>query len=401
MDCVRAGPSPRALLAYHNCVIPNDPAARTVPSSGRPRWLLLVHAIPPKPDYLRVKIGRRLARIGAVALKNSVYLLPAGDEAAEDFQWVLREVVAGGGTCTICEAAFVGGLDDEGAVALFRDARNRDYTEIAADAARLREALGDGLDTAECPTDADAPPRGAPAQAAVEQAEALRAQVEGELARLRRRCEEVTAIDFFGAAGGPAAAAAVRDVEAALRAHVERAQASREDRARGGHGGGEPGGTHGWEDAAAVRGRRWVTRRGIKVDRIASAWLIRRFIDPAARFRFVAPDGYVPAVGELRFDMFDAEYTHEGARCTFETLVHRFGLDDPALAVLGEVVHDIDFKEHTFGREETAGVARLIDGLVATHAADDERLRHGAAVLDTLYAGLAAYRRGTARSQAR
>jgi len=123
----------------------------------------------------------------------------------------------------------------------------------------------------------------------------------------------------------------------------------------------------------------------VHVDRISSAWLIRRFIDPAARFRFVATQTHAPAPGELRFDMFEAEYTHEGDRCTFETLVARFGLEDSALAAIAELVHDIDCKDGKFGRDETAGVERVIRGIVRRHATDEARLERGAAVLDDLY----------------
>src|SRR5688572_17261126 len=112
------------------------------PPTAPQRWLLLIHAIPPKPDYLRVKVGRRLARVGAVPVKNSVYVLPRSDEAAEDFQWVLREVAAGGGECTICEATFVAGLSDERMIGLFREARDADYAEVAEEASALRESLG-------------------------------------------------------------------------------------------------------------------------------------------------------------------------------------------------------------------------------------------------------------------
>jgi hypothetical protein len=121
------------------------------------------------------------------------------------------------------------------------------------------------------------------------------------------------------------------------------------------------------------------------VDRIASAWLIRRFIDPAARFRFVATQSHTPGAGELRFDMFEAEYTHEGDRCSFETLVARFGLKDPALTAIAELVHDIDCKDGKFGRDETAGLERLISGIVRRHATDEARLERGAAVLEDLY----------------
>ena len=133
----------------------------------------------------------------------------------------------------------------------------------------------------------------------------------------------------------------------------------------------------------------WVTRRGIKVDRIGSAWLIRTAIDPDARFKFVDPAGYVPEPGELRFDMFDGEYTHEGPRCTFETLLARFDLaDDPALAALGEIVHDVDCKDALFERAEAAGLAAFIQGLAATTDDDALRLERGSVMFDALYASL-------------
>ena len=134
--------------------------------------------------------------------------------------------------------------------------------------------------------------------------------------------------------------------------------------------------------------RVWVTRRGIKVDRIGSAWLIRKAIDPEARFKFVDPAGYEPEPGELRFDMFDGEYTHEGPRCTFETLLARFDLTDPALAALAEIVHDVDCKDALFGRVEAPGLAAFIQGLAATTADDATRLERGSMMFDALYASL-------------
>ena len=144
-------------------------------------------------------------------------------------------------------------------------------------------------------------------------------------------------------------------------------------------------------DAAdrVVPGRTWVTREGVHVDRIASAWLIRRFIDPEARFKFVPSRGYVPRKGELRFDMADAEYTHVGDACTFQTLARRFGLKTRALRTIGEIVHDIDCKDELFGRPETAGVESLIRGLVRSSASDDARIERGAAILDDLFANYA------------
>jgi hypothetical protein len=129
-----------------------------------------------------------------------------------------------------------------------------------------------------------------------------------------------------------------------------------------------------------------VTREGIFVDRIASAWLIRRFIDPAARFKFVPPGRARTNSAEIRFDMPGAEYTHEGDRCTFETLLRRFELDDPALADISEIVHDIDLADDKFGREDAIGIKRVLAGIAATAPVDADRLERGAALFDGLYA---------------
>ena len=134
-------------------------------------------------------------------------------------------------------------------------------------------------------------------------------------------------------------------------------------------------------------GRTWVTRQGVFVDRIASAWLIRRSIDPRARFRFVTapPRGYKPRPNEVRFDMVGGEYTHVGEDCTFQTLLRRFGLDEPGLAAVGEVVHDIDCKDEKYGRPETAGVLGLLRGIADGTSDDDERLERGFRVFEDLY----------------
>lgn len=310
---------------------------------ARRDWLFLIHQIPPKPDYFRVKVRRRLQRLGAVALKNSVYLLPRRAETREDFEWLVREIQAEGGEATLCRGVLLAGTSDEEIEAMFRSEREAEYAAVERDA----RALGE---------------RGEP--------------TDDELARLRRRLEETARIDYFGAPGRQSAERALG--EAASPAVPATAASP-----------GEPG-------PAPVRGATWVTRTGIKVDRIASAWLIRRFIDPAARFKFVPAKGYRPAAGELRFDMFQGEYTHEGDRCSFETLLARFGLADPALRALGEIVHDVDCKDDKFGRPEAGGIASLIDGLALAYPEDAERLERGAAVFEGLYAYISS---GGARSR--
>ena len=123
----------------------------------------------------------------------------------------------------------------------------------------------------------------------------------------------------------------------------------------------------------------------MQIDRIASAWLIRRFIDKGARFKFVPSSGYQPEPGELRFDMFEGEFTHKGDRCTFEVLIAHAGLADAALTAIGEIVHDIDLKDDKYGRAETAGVKSLITGIATPGTDDEQRLARGSVLLDGLY----------------
>ncbi len=308
------------------------------------RWLLLIHQLPPKPDYFRVKIWRRLQRLGAVAIKSSVYVLPHNEQSQEDFQWIVREIVDGGGEASVCAARFVDGLSDGQIEDLFHAAREADYAQIAEDA---RAIAG------------DLPPR---RQLTVEQDVGLQAQV----TRLRRRLAEVAAIDFFDAPGREPVHGSIGALESRLRAAGDAREATALSQTE-------------------LRNRTWVTRRGIHVDRMASGWLIRRFIDPTARFKFVASRDHRPAAGELCFDMFDGDFTHEGDHCTFEVLLTRCGITDRALRPIAEIVHDIDLKDGKFGRAETTGIDRLIAGIAMAHKDDDDRLARARAVFDDLY----------------
>lgn len=307
---------------------------------------MLIHQIPAKPAYLRVKIWRRLQALGAVAVKNAVYALPASDQAQEDFEWVLKEICEGGGEAMICEARLIDGLSDQEVRALFNAAREEDYDLLAKEARALSETLRQD------------PPSSAKAEA------------KAQLAKLRARADQILAIDFFGANGRESVDGLLAGLEEALR-EDEMVKAKPADASPG--------------PLRDLSGRVWVTRKDVHVDRIASAWLIRRFIDPAAQFKFVPGRGYVLEANELRFDMFDAEFTHVGDRCTFEILLASASLKDPGLEAIAEIVHDIDLKDAKFGREEVGGIKTLIAGLVMAHKDDVERIAHGAAILDDLY----------------
>jgi hypothetical protein len=308
------------------------------------RWLLFIHQIPPEPAYLRVKTGRRLARLGAVPLKNSVYVLPRSDSAIEDFQWVRRELVEGGGEATVVDARLIDGLSDSEIETLFRDARDGEYQEIAIALRGIAKRV--------------------PAKLSVPK----RAEIASELARHERRIEEIGAIDFFGASGRESATGLLIGLK--QRVHSDEA----------------PGPSTTAGSLEPYQKRIWVTRAGIHVDRIASAWLIRHFIDPKARFKFVPPKGYRPSKSELRFDMFEAEFSHEGEACTFEVLCNRMQLREPGLRAVAEIVHDIDLKDAKFARPETEGVAALIAGLALVHRDDEARLEHGGRLFDQLLA---------------
>ena len=318
-----------------------------MPALVEARWLLLIHQIPPKPNYFRVKVWRRLQRLGAVAIKNSVYVLPKNDQTQEDFQWVLREITEGGGDASLCEARFVDGLSDDQVEALFQAARDAEYGQLAEEARHITETL--------------------PAKSKID--EEGRAQFEIDLARLKRRLAEVVAMDFFGAPGREAAEGLLSGVGARLRGKDYVAQRPNSAPFR----------------RANLQGKTWVTRKGIHVDRIASAWFVHRFIDPNARFKFVPAKGYNPIANEIRFDMVEAEFTHEGDRCTLEVLLQRTGIEGPALKPIAQIVHDIDLKDAKFKRQETLGIDRLIAGIAMAHKDDEVRLSRGSAVFDDLY----------------
>lgn len=299
-------------------------------------WLLLLHNIPPKPAYFRVKIWRRLQGLGAVAVKNAAYVLPRNEQTLEDLSWVCRAIEEGGGEAVLCEARFIDGIGDADLRGLFDAARDADYAAIAEEARTLAEAAAED-------------------------------EAEAGLRRLRRRFDQVAAIDFFQAEGRAAADAAL----AGLEGRMKRRQA-------------QPAAAQGKANDKPT-GRTWVTRASVFVDRIASAWLIRRFVDPKARFKFVAERSYLPNPDELRFDMYDAEFTHQGDRCTFEVLGQRFAPADPALAQLAEIVHDIDLKDGKFQRAEAGGLAQMMTGICAATNDDDERLKRGGELCEALY----------------
>lgn len=300
------------------------------------RWLMLVHQLPATPSNLRVRTWRRLQELGAVALKQSVYVLPDSPEAREDFEWLRVEIEGSGGEASVFVSDTVDAATGAELVAAFRRARESAYRELASELQRKtrtnkRRSRGDARDP---------------------------------LARYRQRLASIEKIDFFGAAG--------RDRVLALLAGAD-AGAAAKGRAKATTG-----------DVESYAKRLWVTRPLPGVDRMSSAWLIRRFIDRDARFDFCAdvqsaPDGSVP------FDMFGGTFTHRGQHCTFETLCAHFGIDDPAVVRLAHVVHDIDLKDNLYGAPEAPTVAAAIEGLQMACANDPALLEQGIGLFEALF----------------
>jgi hypothetical protein len=309
-------------------------------------WLVLIHRLPPKPAYLRVKIGRLLDRIGSVAVKNAVYVLPRTDGAQEHYQWIVKQIAQEGGEATVFEARFVEGLKDSEVERLFKDARDKDFQDLIRRGRAIQPALSRARPQAQTWT-----------------------RLESEVAKLRRQFDDVAALDFFGAPGRQAAELLLSDLERRLRSPQPQ-PATKSPK------------TYRIRD---YQGRTWVTRKDIHVDRMACAWLIRRFIDPKARFRFVEGKTHVPREGEIRFDMFEGEFTHEGDQCSFEVFVNRLQLDDRGLRPLAEIIHDIDLKDEKFRRPETRGIETLIRSIAQSHPSDLDRVSRASAVLDDLY----------------
>jgi hypothetical protein len=308
-------------------------------------WLVLMVSVPPHPSSVRVRVWRKLRGWGAVTLKKSVYILPFTPDTLERFQWLTQEVQRERGEATLLKVDRIENMTQEEVMRRFQDARSHDYRTLAA---RYRQ-IAQGL---ERKTRRLSPARHQEA-----------------LARLGRDFERVKEIDFFGAPG--------HDEVKRLRETVEMRL----------HPAGAVAGTAQTRVALeALKGRRWVTRPRPHVDRLGSAWLIKRFIDHDAEFVFARPEEFPDDA--IPFDALGAEFGHQGEDCTFETLLKKCGLDDPRLAQLAEIVHEVDLRDQKFHREEARGVDLAIRGLLAALKDDQDVLAHGLALFDGFYATL-------------
>jgi hypothetical protein len=327
-------------------------AARATPageaSTQARRWLLFVHQLPSNPSNLRVRTWRRLQQLGALPIKQAVYALPDTPAAREDFEWLKTDVESAGGQASVFSAGTIDAWSDDALVDQFRRARQDAYAALAEDVEKVLER--------------DARKSG---RARGGRAPALRRLLE----ILRQRLSAIEGVDFFGSPGRERVTTLLKRLEDRAAPLPVRMPAP--DAVRAAH----PG---------HYQGRRWFTRPRPGVDRMASAWLIRRFIDPRAQFAFATDRDEVPGRG-VPFDMFGVAFSHQGGGCTFETLCTVFGIDDPAAARIAAIVHDLDLKDGRFGAPECATVGAVIDGLQLAHADDDTLLAQGMTLFESLY----------------
>ena len=333
---------------------PRPDLAPVAPPSRRDgrRWLLFVHQLPSSPSNLRVRTWRRLQQMGAVPLKQAVYVLPDSPTAREDFEWLKTEVKAAGGDASVFAADNVDAWSDDALVEEFRRARQDAYLALAREIEDVVARLN-----------------------VTRRKRGTRKPAVGRLvAVFRERLSAIMHIDFFGSAG--------RDRVVTLLAQLD-------ERTQRNAKGSPATGDDGPADRVAYAGRLWVTRPRPGVDRMSSAWLIRRFIDPTARFGFANDRESLPVPDAVPFDMFGVAFSHQGEGCTFETLCSVFGITDPAVSRLAEIVHDLDLKDGRFGAADAATVAALIDGLQLATGDDDLLLERGITLFESLYLAFA------------
>jgi hypothetical protein len=295
-------------------------------------WLLFLYGLPTQSKTARVNLWRKLKKFGALQ-RISAYILPDEPTHLERFQWLAKQVRDEGGEASVVQTTQIDGLEDQEIVRLFQTERDADYKQLTADVqAALKVAK-----------------KGSPSFAAA-------------MEKLQRRFQEIKAIDYFDS---PKAKSVEDLLQRAAARETERRSAGRV------------------LEKKEFIGKTWLTRPRPEVDRVGSAWLIKNFIDPEAKFVFATKGGDYPAA--IPFDMPDVEFTHQGDDCTFETLLRRFAIGDRALRTIGEMVHDADLEDAKFGRAEGIGLEAVFKGLGRTPLTDDEILARGFVCFDGLY----------------
>ena len=295
-------------------------------------WLLLTFTLPTKRASQRVEIWRKLQRYGTVPLGNSGYLLPSSASNEERFQWLATTIRKYGGDASVVRVESIDNLSTPQLKGRFSEVRAREYQELIQELHALSGGSAERKSTA-------------------------------RLGRLRNRFQEIVNVDFFDS-----------PLQERARELLERASSLRAATAS----------ATGKINPKDYKKRTWVTRPRPGVDRCASAWLIRRFIDAKARIAF-APEDQVPPRA-VPFDMFhERGFGHRGGDCTFETLEKEFRVHDPRVVGIGQMIHDADLLDDRFGRKEGYGVDEILKGWARQGLADEKLLDRGMELIEGLY----------------
>jgi hypothetical protein len=319
--------------------------------TGEQEWLLIFYSVPSHPVSNRMKIWRKLAKTGAVQLKGAVYILPATEEHEEICQWLIGEVKSMGGDGAFVKSAEIKTMGDADLRELFVRQVEREYGSLEKKLEVLErrvQSIRKGSKSGES---------GGPA---------------AQLLKHVREFDEIALRDFFKSAAGYALRKRIQALEAGLKG-IGRKSPEKEAQIT-------------TRRIDAYQGRRWATRKHPFVDRMASAWLIRRFIDPKAAFQFIDERDVASLDNTtVAFDVRGAEFTHVGELCTFEVLVKSFRIKDRAVKNIAELVHDLDVKDDKYGKPETAGVEEILAGIRKTAKSDADGLERGMAAFEMLY----------------
>jgi hypothetical protein len=302
-------------------------------------WLFFLFNLPGTRASERVKVWRRLKKFGAILLKVSTYVLPDEPVHYERFQWLAKEIVDVGGEATLARVKDIEGMPHAAIVAMFNEVRARDYDELVAPLNLLIKGSKGRKESSET--------------------------FSNQLQKLRQRFQEIRDIDYFQSSRGEDLQRLLQKAEA-----LESPSQKPETRVR--------------LRIEDYRGKTWVTRPRPEIDRVGSAWLIRRFIDPSAKFAFANAPTELP--NAIPYDMFEVEFSHHGDCCTFETFIQRFGIRDRAVLRLAELIHDADVEDDKFHRVEGFGVEQIFKGLAKQGLTDHEILSKGFECFDALYA---------------
>jgi len=318
------------------------------------KWSVLIHQMPPKPTSCRVKVWRKLQKIGAVPIKNSVYIIPFTKEAHEDFQWLRQEIIAQKGDATIFKVDSIEGINDREIIERFRNARSKDYDKIISKSLKFKRDLEGNKER----------------PISITQKE----KYESEFRKNKVLLNGIVSLDYFRAPNREKAEKTItncKELIENLKVAEGKTQLVEEDRPIKIHNKNE------------FQNKTWITRKGLHIDRIASGWLIKRFIDKGAKLFFISENGIVK--NGIGFDVYNTEFTHRGEDCTFETLLKSFDLKDPILVEIAEIVHDIDLKDRKFDRLEAEGINQIIVGLSQKLKDDKELFKSGMEIFDALY----------------